>query len=78
MLRGRGGGGKPQPESGCSTASYKPPTTTGFMVTGSSSVRGNGGYPQRPIHHGSGGCGAKFSLKPGRIPDGSAFRLTMS
>jgi hypothetical protein len=31
--------------SGCPTASYKPPTTTGFMVTGSASVTGNGGYP---------------------------------
>lgn len=30
--------------SGCPTASYKPPTTTGFMVTGSASVTGNGGY----------------------------------
>ncbi len=31
--------------SGCPTASYKPPTTTGFMVTGLASVTGNGGYP---------------------------------
>ncbi len=31
--------------SGCPTASYKPPTTTGFMITGSASVTGNGGYP---------------------------------
>ncbi|MGA7293804.1 MAG: hypothetical protein WBW53_09570 [Terriglobales bacterium] len=31
--------------SDCPTASYKPPTTTGFMVTGSASVTGNGGYP---------------------------------
>jgi hypothetical protein len=31
--------------SGCPTASYKPPTTTGFMVTGYASVTGNGGYP---------------------------------
>jgi hypothetical protein len=31
--------------SGCPTTSYKPPTTTGFMVTGSASVTGNGGYP---------------------------------
>ena len=31
--------------SGCPTASYKPPTTTGFVVTGSASVTGNGGYP---------------------------------
>ena len=31
--------------SGCPTASYKPPTTDGFMVTGSASVTGNGGYP---------------------------------
>ena len=31
--------------SGCPTASYKPPTTTGFMVTGPASVTGNGGYP---------------------------------
>jgi hypothetical protein len=30
--------------SGCPTASYKPPTTTGFMITGSASVTGNGGY----------------------------------
>ncbi len=45
MLIGRGGGGKPQPESGCPSASYKPPTTTGFMITGSASVTGNGGYP---------------------------------
>ena len=28
----------------CPTASYKPPTTTGFLVTGSASVTGNGGY----------------------------------
>jgi hypothetical protein len=33
MLIGRGGGGKPQPESGCPSASYKPPTT----VTGADS-----------------------------------------
>jgi hypothetical protein len=31
--------------SGCPTASYKPPTTSGFMVTGSASITGNGGYP---------------------------------
>jgi hypothetical protein len=31
--------------SGCPTASYTPPTTTGFMVTGSASVTGNGGFP---------------------------------
>ena len=31
--------------SGCPTASYKHPTTTGFMVTGSASITGNGGYP---------------------------------
>jgi len=31
--------------SGCPTASYKPPTTTGFMITGPASVTGNGGYP---------------------------------
>jgi hypothetical protein len=31
--------------SGCPTASYTPPTTTGFMVTGTASVTGNGGYP---------------------------------
>ena len=31
--------------SGCPTATYKPPTTTGFMITGSASVTGNGGYP---------------------------------
>lgn len=31
--------------SGCPTASYKPPTTTGFMVTGMASITGNGGYP---------------------------------
>jgi hypothetical protein len=30
---------------GCPTASYKPPTTTGFMVTGYASVTANGGYP---------------------------------
>jgi hypothetical protein len=30
--------------SGCPTASYKPPTTTGFLVTGNASVTGNGGY----------------------------------
>lgn len=30
--------------AGCPTASYKPPTTTGFMVTGWASVTGNGGY----------------------------------
>jgi hypothetical protein len=30
--------------SGCPTASYKPPTATGFMVTGWASVTGNGGY----------------------------------
>jgi hypothetical protein len=31
--------------SGCPTASYKPPTTTGFMITGSASITGNGGFP---------------------------------
>jgi|ERR1022692_265746 hypothetical protein len=31
--------------SGCPTASYKPPTTTGFIVTGMASIAGNGGYP---------------------------------
>lgn len=31
--------------SGCPSASYKPPTTSGFMVTGSASITGNGGYP---------------------------------
>ena len=31
--------------SGCPSASYKPPTSTGFMVTGWASVTGNGGYP---------------------------------
>jgi hypothetical protein len=31
--------------SGCPTAGYKPPTTSGFMVTGFASVTGNGGYP---------------------------------
>jgi hypothetical protein len=31
--------------SGCPTASYKHPTTTGFMVTGQASITGNGGYP---------------------------------
>jgi hypothetical protein len=31
--------------SGCPTASYKPPTTTGFMVTGYASITGNGGHP---------------------------------
>jgi hypothetical protein len=31
--------------SGCPTASYKPATTTGFMVTGMASITGNGGYP---------------------------------
>jgi hypothetical protein len=31
--------------AGCPTASYKPATTTGFMVTGSASITGNGGYP---------------------------------
>jgi hypothetical protein len=31
--------------SSCPTASYKPPTTTGFMITGQASVTGNGGYP---------------------------------
>jgi hypothetical protein len=31
--------------SGCPTASYKPPTTSGFMVTGSASITANGGYP---------------------------------
>ncbi len=30
--------------SGCPSAGYKPPTTTGFMITGSASVTGNGGY----------------------------------
>jgi hypothetical protein len=30
--------------NGCPTASYKPPTTTGFMVTGSATVTGNGGH----------------------------------
>ena len=30
--------------SGCPTASYTPPTTTGFVVTGSASITGNGGY----------------------------------
>jgi hypothetical protein len=42
---GRGGGGKPQPESGCQTASYKPPSTTGSMVTGSASVIGKRWLP---------------------------------
>ena len=31
--------------SSCPTANYKPPTTTGFMVTGMASITGNGGYP---------------------------------
>ena len=31
--------------SSCPTASYTPPTTTGFMITGPASVTGNGGYP---------------------------------
>jgi len=31
--------------SGCPTASYKPPTTTGFMISGSASISGNGGFP---------------------------------
>lgn len=31
--------------TGCPTASYKPPTTTGFMVTGMASITGNGGFP---------------------------------
>jgi hypothetical protein len=31
--------------SSCPTASYKPPTTTGFMISGPASVTGNGGYP---------------------------------
>jgi hypothetical protein len=31
--------------AGCPTAAYNPATTTGFMVTGSASVTGNGGYP---------------------------------
>jgi hypothetical protein len=31
--------------TGCPSASYNPPTTTGFMVTGSASITGNGGYP---------------------------------
>jgi hypothetical protein len=31
--------------SGCPTASYTPPTTTGLMITGSAHVTGNGGYP---------------------------------
>jgi hypothetical protein len=31
--------------SGCPTASYKPPTTTGFMITGYASITGNGGHP---------------------------------
>jgi len=30
--------------SGCPSASYKPPTTTGFMITGPASVTGNGGF----------------------------------
>lgn len=30
--------------AGCPSASYTPATTTGFMVTGSASVTGNGGY----------------------------------
>ena len=30
---------------GCPTASYTPPTTTGFMVTGLASITGNGGFP---------------------------------
>lgn len=30
--------------SGCPSASYKPATTTGFMVTGFAGVTGNGGY----------------------------------
>jgi hypothetical protein len=29
---------------GCPTSSYKPPTTTGFMVTGAASITGNGGH----------------------------------
>jgi hypothetical protein len=29
----------------CPTAGYKPPTANGFIVTGSASVTGNGGYP---------------------------------
>jgi len=31
--------------SGCPTASYKPATITGFVVTGMASVTGNGGFP---------------------------------
>lgn len=31
--------------SSCPTAGYTPSTTTGFVVTGSASVTGNGGYP---------------------------------
>jgi hypothetical protein len=31
--------------SGCPTASYIPPTTSGFMITGMASITGNGGYP---------------------------------
>jgi hypothetical protein len=31
--------------SGCPSASYTPATTTGFMVTGSASITGNGGHP---------------------------------
>jgi hypothetical protein len=31
--------------SSCPTASYKPATTTGFMISGQASVTGNGGYP---------------------------------
>ncbi|HEY6303338.1 MAG TPA: hypothetical protein VIX14_09755 [Terriglobales bacterium] len=30
--------------SGCPTANYKPPTTSGFMVTGMASVTANGGF----------------------------------
>lgn len=31
--------------SSCPTASYTPPTTTGFVITGSARVTGNGGNP---------------------------------
>jgi hypothetical protein len=36
--------------SGCPSASYTPATTTGFMVTGSASITGNGGYPPFAPH----------------------------
>jgi hypothetical protein len=36
--------------SGCPSASYTPATTTGFMVTGSALITGNGGYPPFAPH----------------------------